>query len=137
MKQMVIDMHEVETFMVGGEYIKKAIQARVRDELRGQLQAYMTEVQNEIDEAVDPEGVGIKRTPEERAGLVLAVFRTSNESPPVLLLRQCLDRAKGIQDEIEDLEHIYQNINPDPAVLYRLNLKQLKQYGLKLKVTNE
>lgn len=130
MKQMVIDMCEGETFMVTGEAIKKAIRSRCHDELRGEMQSYMREVASEIEESTDAEGHATKRSQEERAGLFLAVMRSTNASPPVLLLRSCLAKSAAAQDEIDELMYIFHNIQEDPGVLYKLNLKQLKRYGM-------
>ncbi len=122
MKQMIIDMQDGEVFMVSGEDIKKAIRSRVHDELRAEMQAYMKEVQGEIE---------TQESWTSRAGLFLAVFRNKNLSPSALLARQCLERSAECQDEIDELMFISHNIQLDPAILYKLSLKQLIRYGMK------
>ena len=116
---VVLDMQEGEVFMLEGGVIKLAIQAQA-DRLKVQLRAYMVEVQGEI-EALNKEG---------RAGLFLEVMRNKDLSPPVLLVSQCLARAVACQNEIDDLLHIYHNITEHQGVIYKLNLRQLKRYGM-------
>ncbi len=130
-QQMILDFITPggEQFLKTADQIKTGISARVRNELKPELQTYMREVQDELD-AVTVEGASIKRTPTERAGLLLAVFQNEHLSPAVLLVRQCLEHAVVCQKEIDELMFIFHNLQEDQNALYRLSLDQVKKYGM-------
>jgi len=118
-----------EIFIRTSEQIRKSISSRVKNELRPEMQAYMIEVQGEIEDST-ANGEPTKRTPKERAGLILAVFRNEHMSPSVLLVRQCLERAVICQKEIDELLFIWHNLQEDPDFIYKLNIEQVTRYGM-------
>lgn len=119
-KIQVIDlMGGQEVFFKKGPEIREAIYYKVKEELQAEFKVLMNEVAGEFRE----------KSPEDCAAYVLALFSGENIGASAILARECLQRAEEILDEINELSHIAQNI--DPQLLYKLDLDTLKRYGFK------
>jgi hypothetical protein len=117
----VVDMTTSEVFFKSAADLTRSIFLRINDELAPELDAFMIEVDGEL------QGLDSKQV----ATLLLSISIGKALGPKAMLLKNSLDRAVSVTNEIEALSYVVNNLNNE--VLYKLDLSLLKRYGFKTK----
>jgi len=115
--QPVLDFTEKAVFYKTEPEMRTALYSRINDDLKGELNDFMTEVEGELTSL----------TPKEAASLFLTILMGSDLSPKAVLLKESLDRSVLVLREVQELSYMLNNLNN--GATYKLDLALLKRYG--------
>ena len=118
-KVQVFDLRGGEVFFKLGADIKKSLYYTVREDLQKEFDVLMKEVEREME--------GLK--PKEIASFMLAIATDKELGPAAVLIKECLNRAAAVLEEIDDLTYTAQNLEDN--FTYKLDKKALIRYGFK------